>query len=42
LPPFDAAIKGFGGCPMAGDELTGNLATEIWFHFCKKKGQLVQ
>jgi len=25
---FDAAIRGFGGCPMAKDELTGNMATE--------------
>lgn len=25
---FDAAIRGFGGCPMAEDELVGNLATE--------------
>jgi hydroxymethylglutaryl-CoA lyase len=25
---FDAAIHGIGGCPMAKDELTGNLATE--------------
>jgi len=25
---FDAAIKGFGGCPMASDELTGNMPTE--------------
>jgi hydroxymethylglutaryl-CoA lyase len=25
---FDTAIKGFGGCPMAKDDLTGNLATE--------------
>jgi hydroxymethylglutaryl-CoA lyase len=25
---FDSALKGFGGCPMAADELTGNLATE--------------
>lgn len=25
---FDAAIKGLGGCPMAKDDLTGNLATE--------------
>jgi hydroxymethylglutaryl-CoA lyase len=25
---FDTAVKGFGGCPMAKDELTGNLATE--------------
>jgi hydroxymethylglutaryl-CoA lyase len=26
---FDVAIHGFGGCPMAKDDLTGNLATEI-------------
>ena len=25
---FDSAIQGFGGCPMAKDELTGNLPTE--------------
>ena len=25
---FDGAIRGFGGCPMAADELTGNIATE--------------
>jgi hydroxymethylglutaryl-CoA lyase len=25
---FDSAIKGFGGCPMATDNLTGNIATE--------------
>lgn len=25
---FDTAIKGFGGCPMAKDDLTGNIATE--------------
>lgn len=25
---FDGALKGFGGCPLATDELTGNLATE--------------
>jgi hydroxymethylglutaryl-CoA lyase len=25
---FDVAIHGFGGCPMAADELTGNLPTE--------------
>lgn len=31
---FDGAIKGFGGCPMAADSLTGNMPTEImlnWF-----------
>lgn len=25
---FDTAMMGFGGCPMAKDELTGNIATE--------------
>lgn len=25
---FDAAIRGYGGCPMAKDDLTGNMATE--------------
>ncbi len=25
---FDGALRGFGGCPMAKDELTGNMATE--------------
>ncbi|MBL7844620.1 MAG: hydroxymethylglutaryl-CoA lyase [Cyclobacteriaceae bacterium] len=25
---FDGAIKGYGGCPMAKDDLVGNLATE--------------
>jgi len=25
---FDGAIKGYGGCPMAKDELTGNMPTE--------------
>ena len=25
---FDGAIKGYGGCPMAEDELTGNMPTE--------------
>ena len=31
---FDVAIHGFGGCPMAKDDLTGNLATEdLEFYF---------
>jgi hydroxymethylglutaryl-CoA lyase len=25
---FDSALKGLGGCPMAADNLTGNMATE--------------
>ena len=30
---FDGAIKGFGGCPMAKDDLVGNLATETILSF---------
>lgn len=30
---FDGAIKGFGGCPMAADALTGNLPTEKLLSF---------
>ena len=26
---FDSVIKGFGGCPMAKDDLTGNMPTEL-------------
>jgi hydroxymethylglutaryl-CoA lyase len=35
---FDGAIKGFGGCPMANDELVGNMATETILSFLKSKG----
>jgi hydroxymethylglutaryl-CoA lyase len=34
---FDGAIKGFGGCPMAEDELVGNLATETILSFLDSK-----
>ena len=30
---FDTAIKGYGGCPMAKDELVGNLPTEKLLSF---------
>jgi hydroxymethylglutaryl-CoA lyase len=36
---FDSALKGFGGCPMAADELTGNLATEDLIGFLASKGE---
>lgn len=35
---FDTAIKGFGGCPMAMDELVGNVDTEIFLNTLRKKG----
>jgi hydroxymethylglutaryl-CoA lyase len=34
---FDAAIKGFGGCPFANDSLTGNLPTELLLDFLKEQ-----
>lgn len=33
---FDAAIKGFGGCPMATDKLTGNMPTENVLSYLKE------
>lgn len=33
---FDSAIKGIGGCPMAEDELVGNIATENIIDWCDK------
>ena len=35
---FDGAIQGFGGCPMAKDDLTGNMPTEkLVSYFTSKK-----
>lgn len=34
---FDGAIQGFGGCPMAKDELTGNMPTEKLLSYCTSK-----
>lgn len=34
---IDGAIKGFGGCPMAKDELVGNMATEKMIQFFTDK-----
>ena len=35
---FDAAIKGIGGCPMAGNDLVGNMDTEVMVNYFEKKG----
>jgi len=35
---FDGALKGFGGCPMAEDNLVGNVATEALVALLEKKG----
>lgn len=36
---FDSALKGFGGCPMAADDLTGNMATEDLIAYLQSKGE---
>lgn len=37
---FDGAIQGFGGCPMAKDELTGNMPTEkLLSYFTTQKAE---
>jgi len=35
---FDGAILGLGGCPMAEDNLTGNMPTEKLVQFCDDRG----
>lgn len=35
---FDGAIKGYGGCPMAADELTGNMPTELMLDWFQERG----
>lgn len=34
---FDGAIKGYGGCPMAADDLIGNMPTEKLLSFFTEK-----
>jgi len=37
---FDGAIKGYGGCPMAKDDLTGNMPTEkLVSYFTEQKAE---
>ena len=35
---FDAALRGYGGCPMAKDELTGNMPTENLYSYFDEIG----
>lgn len=35
---MDSALKGFGGCPMAADDLTGNIATEDVIAYLTEQG----
>jgi hydroxymethylglutaryl-CoA lyase len=39
---FDSAMKGIGGCPMAEDELVGNIATEKLVGWAESKGIALQ
>jgi len=36
---FDSSLRGYGGCPMASDQLTGNIATESLISFLETKGE---
>ncbi len=37
---FDGALKGIGGCPMAQDELVGNMDTLLMISYLRKKNIL--
>ena len=37
---FDGALKGIGGCPMANDELVGNMNTELMIPYFQSKNLL--
>jgi len=39
---FDGALKGYGGCPMAKDELTGNIATENLIGYLAQQNALTK
>ena len=34
---FDGALKGIGGCPMADDELVGNMNSELMIEYFKER-----
>ena len=34
---FDSVIKGYGGCPMASDDLTGNMPTELLLYWLESQ-----
>lgn len=38
---FDVALKGYGGCPMASDDLTGNIATENLIRYLQSQNELL-
>ncbi len=38
---FDGALGGYGGCPLAADELTGNVATENLIDFLGEQAEIL-
>ena len=39
---FDGSLLGIGGCPMAKDDLVGNMATEKMIDFLNSKSENLQ
>jgi hydroxymethylglutaryl-CoA lyase len=39
---FDGAMRGFGGCPMANDDLVGNIATETIVSVLESHGAVLK
>lgn len=39
---FDGALGGYGGCPMAKDELTGNMPTEKMINWFLNEGEIME
>jgi hydroxymethylglutaryl-CoA lyase len=37
---FDGALGGFGGCPMAGNQLVGNMNTDWLIAYFREKNAL--
>lgn len=38
---FDSALMGYGGCPMAVEDLTGNMATEDVISYLEAQGEIL-
>jgi hydroxymethylglutaryl-CoA lyase len=39
---IDGALKGYGGCPMAKDDLVGNIATEEIVYYLRREGHKLE
>ena len=37
---FDGALKGIGGCPMAGNDLVGNMNSELMISYLEEQNLL--